>query len=72
MYACGAKVYGYGFAAGLQPDPVLWIDEWADAYQRIPADTGAAEPGKYLTERTPYARAVMRALSPRCSRRKPS
>lgn len=64
MYACGAKVYGVGFAAGLQPDPVLWIDEWADAYQRIPADTGAAEPGKYLTERTPYARAVMRALSP--------
>lgn len=64
MYACGVTAYGQGYAAGLQPDPVLWVDKWADEYQRIPADTGAAEPGKYITDRTPYARAVMRALSP--------
>jgi len=31
---------------------------------RIPRDTGAAEPGKYRTERTPYAREPMRCLSP--------
>ena len=64
MYANGAAAYREGFAAGLTPDPALWIDEWADEYQRIPADAGAAEPGKYKTDRTPYARGVMRALSP--------
>ena len=31
---------------------------------RIPRDTGAAEPGKYRTARTPYAREPMRCLSP--------
>lgn len=40
------------------------MDEWADEYQRIPTDVGAAEPGKYRTDRTPYAREVMRCLSP--------
>lgn len=46
------------------PDPELWVDEWADEYMRIPRDTGAAEPGKYRTDRTPYAREPMRCLSP--------
>ncbi|MCK6435982.1 phage terminase large subunit family protein [Rivihabitans pingtungensis] len=64
QYADGFAAYQEGFAAGLTPDPSLWVDEWADAHQRIPADTGAAEPGKYQTDRTPYARDVMRSLSP--------
>lgn len=64
MYADGFATYLDGFAAGLMPDPALWIDEWADQYQRIPTDSGAAEPGKYLTRRTPYAQQVMRVLSP--------
>jgi phage terminase large subunit GpA-like protein len=50
--------------AGLLPDAPLWVDEWADAHMVIPAETGAAEPGRYRTDRTPFARAVMRALSP--------
>lgn len=61
--ADGGVAYLAGFTRGIEPDPDLWIDEWADEYMRIPAGNGA-EPGKYRTERTPYARRVMRALSP--------
>ncbi|MBI3143810.1 MAG: phage terminase large subunit family protein [Pseudogulbenkiania sp.] len=64
MYADGFAAYQEGFTAGLMPDPALWVDEWADEHQRIPSDSGAAEPGKFQTDRTPYAREVMRCLSP--------
>ncbi|MFO3672615.1 phage terminase large subunit family protein [Pseudomonas protegens] len=60
----GAEVYREAYFRGLQPDPDVWIDEWADEYMRIPRDTGAAEPGQYRTSRTPYAREPMRCLSP--------
>lgn len=60
----GAEVYREAYFRGLRPDPCLWVDEWADEYMRIPRDTGAAEPGKYRTVRTPYAREPMRCLSP--------
>ncbi|MBM4200318.1 MAG: phage terminase large subunit family protein [Gammaproteobacteria bacterium] len=62
--ADGNATYCRSWAAGLLPDPPLWVDEWADQHMVIPAETGAAEPGRYRIERTPYARAVMRALSP--------
>ena len=61
--ADGGAAYLSGFFAGLTPDPSLWIDEWSDEYMRIPRGNGA-EPGKYRTDRTPYAREVMRCLSP--------
>lgn len=60
----GGEVYREAYFRGLQPDPDVWIDEWADEYMRIPRDTGAAEPGQYRTSRTPYAREPMRCLSP--------
>lgn len=63
-YADGAEQYRSAYLRGLQPDPELWVDEWADQYMRIPRETGAAEPGPYRTERTPYAREPMRCLSP--------
>lgn len=63
-YADGAATYRAAYLRGLKPDPELWIDEWADEFQRIPKDTGAAEPGKYHTDRTPFAREPMRCLSP--------
>ncbi|WP_321346446.1 phage terminase large subunit family protein [Halopseudomonas oceani] len=63
-YADGAEQYRSALCRGLEPDPELWIDEWADEYMRIPRDTGAAEPGPYRTDRTPYAREPMRCLSP--------
>lgn len=59
----GGIAYLAGFSKGIEPDPDLWIDEWADEYQRIPSGNGP-EPGKYKTARTPYAREVMRCLSP--------
>lgn len=64
FYADGAEQYRSAYQRGLQPDPDLWVDEWADQYMRIPRETGAAEPGPYRTERTPYAREPMRCLSP--------
>ena len=63
-YADGAEQYRLAYLRGLQPDPELWVDEWADEYMRIPRETGAAEPGPYRTDRTPYAREPMRCLSP--------
>lgn len=63
VIADGGIAYLEGFRKGIEPDPDLWIDEWADEYQRIPPGNGP-EPGKYLTDRTPFAREVMRVLSP--------
>lgn len=50
--------------SALAPDPPMWLDEWADKHMVIPASTGAAESGRYRLARTPYAAAIMRALSP--------
>lgn len=50
-------------ARGLEPDPNLGVDEWADRYMVIPKSTGSNEAGPYRTSRTPHAREVMRALS---------
>lgn len=61
--ADGGIAYLAGFTKGVQPDPELWVDEWADEYMRIPRGNGA-EPGKYRTDRTPFAREPMRCLSP--------
>lgn len=48
---------------GVQPDPVLWVDEWAEEHMRLPRKN-AAEHGKYRLSRTPFAREPMRCLSP--------
>lgn len=61
--ADGGIAYLAGFNKGIEPDPDLWIDEWSDEHMRIPRGNGA-EPGKYRTDRTPFAREVMRCLSP--------
>ncbi|MEO4030011.1 phage terminase large subunit family protein [Chromobacterium vaccinii] len=64
MYADGHTAYMAGWRAGMTPDPALWVDDWSEEYQRISPEAGAAEPGKYRVERTPYAREVLRKLSP--------
>lgn len=61
--ADAAQHYRSSFAAGLRPDPALWVDEWVQQHAHIPAE-GNAEPGKYDIARTPFARQVMRVLSP--------
>lgn len=59
----GRTAYASQYAAGLQPDPPLWIDQWAEEHMRIPPENGA-EPGKYSCDRTPYAAELMQCLSP--------
>jgi phage terminase large subunit GpA-like protein len=63
--ASSAGVVRTAFSRGLEPDPNLPVDEWADEYMIIPKSGGASEYGKYRSSRTPHARKVMRALSPR-------
>jgi phage terminase large subunit GpA-like protein len=48
---------------GLTPDPALTVSEWADRH-RFLSPRASAEPGRYRTDRTPYMRAIMDALSP--------
>jgi phage terminase large subunit GpA-like protein len=50
-------------ARGMEPDPNLTVDEWADRFMIVPKETGASEPGPYRTSRTPHARLVMQCLS---------
>lgn len=50
-------------SAGLMPDLDLTVDEWSDRFMVIPKSSGSNEYGPYRTQRTPYARAVMQALS---------
>lgn len=47
---------------GLRPDPTLTVSEWADRHRML-SQRAAAEPGPWRTERTPYLREIMDALS---------
>lgn len=59
-------IFGWeNIVRGGRPDPDLDVSQWADTYMVIPAETGAAEPGRYRSERTPFAREVMHCLSPK-------
>lgn len=55
--------YLANFAAGLKPDPLLSVSEWADQ-SRILSQTASSEPGRWRTDRTPYLREIMDSLSP--------
>ncbi|HXF54054.1 MAG TPA: phage terminase large subunit family protein [Hyphomicrobiaceae bacterium] len=59
----GAEELWQGWRAGLAPDPALTVSEWADRH-RVLSPRASAEPGRYRTDRTPYMRAIMDALSP--------
>jgi len=48
---------------GLRPDPLLTVSQWADVHRYL-SPRASAEPGRYRTDRTPYMRAIMDALSP--------
>ena len=47
---------------GLTPDPQLTVSEWADQHRWL-SSRASAEPGRYRTDRTPYMREIMDALS---------
>lgn len=59
----GAEELRGSWRDGLTPDPTLTVSEWADRH-RILSPRASAEPGRYRTDRTPYMRAIMDALSP--------
>lgn len=46
----------------LRPDPEIKVSQWADRYRRLSTKL-AAEPGPYRTDRAPYLRDIMDALS---------
>ena len=50
------------WANGLRPEPELTVSEWADRY-RMMDRASSAEPGRWRTDRTPYLREIMDALS---------
>lgn len=50
------------FVSGYRPAARLMVSEWADK-NRILAGVGAAEPGPWRTDRTPYLRELMDNLS---------
>lgn len=59
----GAEEILRAWYSGLAPDPDLTVSEWADRHRFLSA-RGAAEPGPYRTDRTPYLREIMDRLSP--------
>lgn len=52
----------------LKPPPKLTIDVWADNYRILSTKT-SAEPGKWKTDRVPFQREVMRAISDKKTQR---
>jgi phage terminase large subunit GpA-like protein len=46
---------------GIRPEPPIPVSNWADRHRILPPTS--AEPGRWRTDRTPYLRAVMDALS---------
>ena len=59
----GAEDLVHAWRSGLTPDPALTVSAWADTHRWL-SSRAAAEPGRYRTDRTPYMRAIMDALSP--------
>ncbi len=62
--AAAAKDYVLeALLAGLEPEPALTVSEWADEYREM-SGRGSSQPGRWRTDRTPYLRDIMDALSP--------
>lgn len=62
MLASAAAVVQDVFARVMRPRDPLTVAEWADRY-RVLSGKAASEPGPWRTERTPYLREIMEALS---------
>jgi phage terminase large subunit GpA-like protein len=63
MATSAESLYLEAAIAGLRPDPLLSVSEWADEH-RILSSRASAEPGIWRTARTPYLREIMDCLSP--------
>ena len=51
------------FGRSLRPPPRVSVAEWADRFRILPSET-SAEPGRWRTDRTPYMRELLDALTP--------
>jgi len=61
--ADGRLIYKGDYLLGLRPDPNLKVSEWADQHRQL-TSRSSSEPGPWRTERTPYLKEIMDALSP--------
>ena len=59
----GAKALIEAWGSGLKPEPFLTVSGWADTH-RVLSSRASAEPGRYRSDRTPFMKAIMDALSP--------
>ncbi|EGW39174.1 phage terminase large subunit family protein [Desulfosporosinus sp. OT] len=50
------------FSRVVAPPPDLTVSEWADLYRKLSTES-SAEPGQWRTERAPYQREIMNAIS---------
>src|SRR5437868_2128815 len=46
------------YAAGIRPDTLMQVSEWADRHRKLPKKS-SAEPGPWRTDRTPFLRELM-------------
>ena len=58
----GSEVYQKAFREGLKPDADLTVSEWSDEHRML-SSKSSAEAGLWRTERTPYLREIMDAMS---------
>ena len=49
-------------AAHWTPKPNLTVSQWADTYRKLPAES-AAQPGQWRTDRAPFQRGIMDAVT---------
>ena len=62
MFGGEAEIIG-AWRAGIKPEPLLTVSQWADAH-RVLSSKGSAEPGQWRNSRTPYLAEIMDELSP--------
>ncbi len=62
LFVAGEASLAQAFRDGLRPDEELSLSEWADRYRELPKTS--PEPGRWHTDRAPYLREPMDALSP--------
>lgn len=62
MTAALARPWSDAFRAGCTPKTRLTVSEWADKYRVVPPGT-SPEPGAWRTDRVPYLREILDAVS---------
>lgn len=63
MKYSASEVIASAWGAGWTPDPDLTVCQWADK-NVILSSKSSAEPGQFRSDRTPYVKEILEALSP--------